>query len=69
MRPLSAGRGRLTIAVACGGHTSVVPVDYVALARLSVSAVDQTGGSPPIKLLLDGKEVAGDARGGTVILY
>jgi len=42
----------------------------VALARLSVSAVDQTGGSPPIKLLLDGKEVAGDAwlAGGSYLL-
>jgi hypothetical protein len=58
IRPLSAGRGRFS--VACINYTSTVYVNYTALARLSLSAVDQTGGPPPARLSLDGKEVTGE---------
>jgi hypothetical protein len=60
IRPLSAGRGRLSISVTCINYTSTVYVNYTALAKLSLSAVDQTGGSPPARLSLDGKEVTGE---------
>ena len=60
IRPLSAGRGRLSILVICINYTSTVYVNYTALAKLSLSAVDQTGGPPPARLSLDGKEATGE---------
>jgi hypothetical protein len=60
IRPLSAGRGRLSISVTCINYASTVYVNYTALARLSLSAVDQTGGPPPARLFLDGREVTGE---------
>ncbi len=60
IRPLSAGRGRLSISVTCINYTSTVYVKYTALARLSLSAVDQTGGPPPARLFLDGREITGE---------
>jgi|GEM_PF-1736385 len=70
IKPLSAGRGRLSITVTCVDHVSTVHMDYTALARLSLSAVDQTGGSPPVRLSLEGREVVGEvwlAGGGHVV--
>jgi hypothetical protein len=70
IRPLTAGRGNLTVVIRCDNYTSASRISYTALARLSASAVDQAGGSPPVKFLLDGNEITGEVwlAGGSHVL-
>jgi len=70
IRPLSAGQGRISITVTCINYTSTVHLNYTVLAKLSLSAVDQAGGSPPARLFLDGKEAASEVwlPGGTHVV-
>jgi hypothetical protein len=69
IRPLSAGRGRLSISVACINYTSTVYVNYTALARLSLRRLIRPA-ARPARLFLDGREVTGEVRlaGGSYVV-